>query len=117
MYTELETQDSIDKSKNSIADKYSVHFEKFWSAYPRKKEKAKAYKAYCARLKDGFSEDELLQAAQGYAAECKKEKRVEQYIKHGATFLSANTPFTDYLNNEKGGVENEQSSSSAKLWD
>ena len=115
--SKLETQDSIDKSKNSIANKYSVHFENFWSAYPRKKEKAKAYKAYCARLKDGFSEDELFQAAQGYATECRKDRRAEKYIKLGATFLSASTPFTDYLENEKGGVVDEQSDSSARLWD
>ena len=112
----LEAQDSIGKIKESISE-YSVHFEKFWSAYPRKKEKAKAYKAYCTRLKDGFSEDELLQAAQGYAAECCKEGRAEKYIKLCATFLSASTPFTDYLDNGKERVESEQSGSSAKLWD
>ena len=115
--SKLDTQDSIDKIKNSISDKYSVHFEKFWSEYPRKKEKAKAYKAYCARLKDGFSEDELLRAAEGYAAECRKDRRAEKYIKLCATFLSASTPFTDYLNSEKGDVEHEQSSSSVRLWD
>ncbi len=99
----METQYREDKIKESISiSKYSMHFEKFWSVYPRKKEKSKAYKAYCTRLKDGFSEDELLQAAQGYAAECKNEKREEKYIKLCATFLSASTPFTDYLDNGKG---------------
>lgn len=115
--SKLEAQDSIGKSKDSISNEYSVHFEKFWSAYPRKKEKAKTYKAYCARLKNGFSEEELLQAAKGYAAECRKDKQAEKYIKLGSTFLSASTPFTDYLDNEKGGVEDEQSDSSARLWE
>lgn len=113
--SKLEAQDSI--GKNSIDNKYSVHFENFWSAYPREKEKAKAYQAYCARLKDGFSEDELLQAARGYATECRKDRRAEKYIKLGATFLSTSTPFADYLDNEKEGVEDEQSGSSIKLWD
>lgn len=113
----METQSSISKDKDNIFNNYCMHFEKFWSVYPRKKEKAKAYKTYCARLKDGFSEDELLQAAQGYAAECCKEGRAEKYIKLCATFLSASTPFTDYLGSGKERVENEQSGSSAKLWD
>lgn len=116
--SKLEAQDSIGQSKDSISNKYSRHFEEFWSIYPRKSEKAKAYKAYCARLKDGFSEDELLTAAKAYNAECKKDRREQKYIKLGATFLSASTPFTDYLtDNEKGGATNEQSGSSAKLWD
>lgn len=101
----LETQVSIGKSKDSISNIYSRHFEEFWSVYPRKSEKAKAYKAYNARLKDGFSEDELLAAAEAYSAECQKDRREQKYIKLGATFLSASTPFTDYLSDhsEKGG--------------
>lgn len=85
-------KDSIDK--NNI---YSVHFDSFWKCYPRKKEKQKAYKAYLARLNDGFSEDQLLEACINYAAECEKQKRDERYIKLGATFLSVNEPFVDYL--------------------
>ena len=76
---------------------YSVHFEEFWQNYPRKKEKAKAYKCYMARLHDGFSEDQLLEACINYAADCDHTKREERYIKLGATFLSSSTPFTDYF--------------------
>ena len=84
---------------------YSVHFNAFWKVYPRKKEKAKAYKAYRARLKDGFSDDELLRAATAYAEECSSRNTDERFIKLGATFLSANTPIEDYL---KGGKADEQ---------
>lgn len=76
---------------------YSVHFEEFWKNYPRKKEKQKAYKAYLARLNDGYSEDQLLQACINYHAECDLLKREERYIKLCATFLSVNEPFVDYL--------------------
>ena len=112
---EPSTQVSIGKDslvKNNI-NIYSVHFEAFWKAYPRKKEKAKAYKCYQARIKDGFSEDELLTAAKNYAAECKKEKREEKYIKHAATFIGANTPFVDYLkgDNHSGNESNTTSDS------
>lgn len=115
--SKLEAQDSIEKSNDSISNKYSRHFEEFWNEYPRKSEKTKAYKAYCARLKNGFSEDELLTAAKAYSVECKKDRREQKYIKLGATFLSASTPFIDYLkSNEKEGGMNEPGSS-AKLWD
>ena len=87
-----------DKDKN-----YCVRFEQIWKAYPRKKEKAAAYKVYKARLSDGFSEDELETAVKRYADECKKLHTEERYIKHAATFLGPNTPFVDYL---KGGGEN-----------
>lgn len=116
--SEMEAQVRIDKNRDSVSKKYSVHFEEFWRVYPRKKEKSKAYNAYKARMKDGFSEDELLRAARGYATECQRECKQEKYIKLGATFLSASTPFTDYLtDHEEGGVMNEQSSSSVRLWD
>lgn len=103
--TECHTQkkETVTEEKKKKENKYSVHFESFWNAYPRKKEKARAYKQYCTRLKDGFSEEELLTAAIGYAKECSDQRTEEKYIKHAATFLGASTPFTDYL---KKGADN-----------
>ena len=98
-------------SKDIVRDRdnnYSVHFESFWNAYPRKKEKAKAYKCYNARLKEGYSEEELLTAATEYAKECKERKTEERYIKLGSTFLSASTPFVDYLKKEGDKSEAEE---------
>lgn len=80
---------------------YTCAFESLWTAYPRKKEKAKAYKCYKARLADGFSEDELETAVKRYAEECKINHTEEKYIKLGATFLGPNTPFTDYMGDWK----------------
>lgn len=102
---ELYTQYRIDKNSIDKDNNYSVCFESFWKEYPRKKEKAKAYKAYNARIKDGFSEAELMTATKRYADECKQKGIEERYIKLGATFLSANTPFIDYLENEKGNED------------
>lgn len=78
-------------------ENYSVCFEELWKAYPRKKEKAAAYAKYKARLHDGFSEDELMTAVKRYAEEINVLGTEERYIKHGATFFGANTPFEDYL--------------------
>lgn len=103
--TKLEPKEKEkEKVKEKVKDKdniYSCAFEEFWEAYPRKKEKAKAYKCYKARLADGFSEDELETAVKRYADECKINHAEEKYIKLGATFLGPNTPFTDYLGDWK----------------
>lgn len=103
-----EPQNRVDKNRVDKSNNYSVHFESFWNAYPRKKEKAKAYKCYNARLNDGYSEEELLTAAIEYAKECKERKTEERYIKQGATFLSASTPFVDYLKKEGDKSETEE---------
>ena len=86
---------------------YSPEFEAFWKAYPRKDDKGTAYKKYQARRKDGFSADDLLTAAENYAAQCRKNHTEKDYIKQGKTFLSSTTPFTDYLAAKQNPVEEE----------
>ena len=96
---ELEIPDTnIQKPpKPPAKESYSDGFTKFWDVYPRKVDKGAAYKKYKARLNDGWSEEELLQAAVAYLKEVKAEKRDMKYIKHGATFLGDSTPFVDYI--------------------
>ena len=84
------------KSKKAISN-YSTDFEEFWSIYPRKVDKAQAYKKYKARLEDGFSHEQLLKAAKNYADQCRRDRTEDKYIKHGKTFLGESTPFLDYL--------------------
>lgn len=90
-----------DVSKNVVSKaartSYETEFESFWSVYPRKIEKATAYKCYKARLSDGWNPADLIKAAEAYAAQCTKDHTDSKYIKHPATFLSASTPFTDYI--------------------
>lgn len=90
---------------------YKPAFEDFWEAYPRKTGKGEAYIKYNARLKDGWSETDLLRAAKNYAYVVKKKHTEEQYIKHAKTFLSENTPFIDFIPKRK--VTTEQAPSGA----
>ena len=101
--TDIDIDKDIEKD-----NKYTSAFNEFWKNYPRKKDKGQAYKCYKARLNDGYSEDELLAACINYAAECEHNKTEERYIKHGATFLSVNEPFLDYLKGEKDGDKSEE---------
>ena len=95
--------DKNDKNNNI----YNAHFVTLWSAYPKKADKAAAYKQYQARLKDGYSEEELLRAVERYAAECKRENREQRYIKHCKTFLGVNGSFTEYLKTREDERSNE----------
>ncbi len=78
-------------------EKYTPDFDVFWGVYPRKEEKGNAYKKYMARIKEGYSPAELLEAAKNYAAQCKRLGTEKRYIKHPKTFLSDSRPFLDFL--------------------
>jgi hypothetical protein len=91
--------------KKGTRNVYAPGFEEFWSAYPRKADKGNAYKKYKARLGDGYSEAELLLAAQNYAAQCEKQRTEIQFIKHPKTFLSDAMPFLDYLDKQQDNAK------------
>ena len=98
---------------------YTPSFEEFWKAYPRKVGKGEAYKKYKARLNDGYSEEELLEAATNYAARCASERTEDKYIKHAKTFLSDALPFTDYIKQKKQAQDpraNYNSSDPYSIW-
>lgn len=82
---------------------YITRFEETYKIYPRKGDKKRAYACYQARLKEGYSEDELFAATKNYADYCRRENREQKYIKLATTFFGVNTPFVDYL--PKGSVE------------
>lgn len=82
-------------------ERYITRFEETYKIYPRKGDKKRAYACYQARLKEGYSEDELFTATKNYADYCEKEKREQKYIKMATTFFGVNTPFVDYLGEQK----------------
>lgn len=92
-----ENKEIKNKRSNNI---YATSFEEVWKIYPKKKEKSASYKAYKARINDGYTEEELLEATKTYVAECEK---TGQWVKTAKTFFGRNTPFIDYL---KAGEEN-----------
>ena len=89
----VNVNDNVNVNVNDI---YTPVFEDLWKIYPRKKEKAAAYKAYKARLHE-YSEEQLLTATKRYAEECRIMNTEERYIKHGSTFFGPSLPFADYL--------------------
>ena len=94
---EVTTNKNDKNDKNEKKDIYNASFEEFWKIYAKKKDKGRAYECYKARLVNGFSEAEMLEACKNYMAECKKNDTPLKYIKDAKTFLGVNTPFVDYL--------------------
>lgn len=90
-------EEKPEPKSNRAINNYSTDFEEFWNIYPRKADKAQAYKKYKARLEDGFSHEQLCLAAKNYAEQCKRDRTEDKYIKHGKTFLGESTPFLDFL--------------------
>ena len=108
---EIEYESDIEDKKERIEGVQGEkgeenRFEQTWQVYPRKVEKAAARKAYDARLKDGWSPDELYAAAKCYDEQCRREKREQRFIKHAAVFFGVSTPFADYL--PRGTPEEEE---------
>lgn len=62
-------------------------FITFWDNYPRKVDKAKAYKAYLILLASGYTEIQLNTACKNYATECRVSRKAEKYIKYPSSFL------------------------------
>ena len=62
-------------------------FERFWIEYPRKTGKKPALKAFTRWRKDYELED-IIKGVKAYAAKCKAEGTLSQYIKHPSTFLN-----------------------------
>lgn len=105
-------EEKKEKKSRPAISKYTVPFEELWKAYPRHADKGEAYKKYQARLKDGYSHEELMAATLAYAEYCRRSHTEEKYIKHGATFLGESTPFLDYLPKEEAKAENIEADSS-----
>lgn len=75
---------------------YSAAFEEFWKVYPRKVNKKGSWQKYATCLRKGYTDQQLLSAAQEYACECEEQQTNEVYIKHAATFLGPSEAFVDY---------------------
>jgi DNA replication protein DnaD len=50
------TNNNDNNDNNENNNKYICAFDDFWKIYPRKNDKARAYKCYQARLKDGYTD-------------------------------------------------------------
>ncbi|WP_274362721.1 phage replisome organizer N-terminal domain-containing protein [Paenibacillus thermotolerans] len=101
---ELDIEQDIDKEINK-GSSLPPQFEKFWNVHPKKVGRQVALEKWKAALKKGVDPEEIIKAANNYAAECARKGTDKQYIMHPATFLSKER-WEDYTTT--GGDENGQ---------
>ena len=70
-------------------------FKEFYSIYPRKKSPLDAEKAWKQMLAQGYTEQQMIDGAKKFAAECRAEGREAKYTPYPASWLRAGG-FLDY---------------------
>ena len=78
---------------------YNVHFEEWWSEYPKKKGKGQARNAYKGALKKA-TQEELLSAVRLFAEAMKSTD--QQFIPHASTWLNGERWLDDDLQSNGG---------------
>ena len=84
----------------------SERFEVLWKEYPRKEGKKKAFASYKRALKNGVTDEEIMEGLEKYNQYIKKEKTDRKYIAHGSTWFNENRWQDEYdVNSNKGSNE------------
>lgn len=79
---------SLSDPPKALESRYSAEFEAFWAIYPRKRDKAPAFKAHEAKLKHGAAPELLRTAAEHFAAFVEESGTEDDYIPYAATWLN-----------------------------
>lgn len=81
----------------ALATAYPSEFEAFWAVYPRKVDKARAFRVWEARRREGAAPEDMERAARHYAQRCRQAGTEPAYIKHAATFLGPSRSFSEWV--------------------
>ena len=85
------TGKSSNTFQSSTDDKtLTDRFESIWKDYPRKEGKKKAFASYKRALKNGVTDEEIMEGLEKYNQYIKKEKTNRKYIAHGSTWFNEN---------------------------
>ena len=85
----------------------SERFEVLWKEYPRKEGKKKAFASYKRALKNGVTDEEIMEGLEKYNQYIKKEKTDRKYIAHGSTWFNENRWQDEYdVNSNKDSNKN-----------
>ncbi|MCF2502746.1 hypothetical protein L0663_05110 [Dyadobacter sp. CY107] len=73
-----------------------MSFEKFYSVYPRRINKAQAQKSYIKAIKSGATDEQLINGAIEYQQWCDRNGTARENICHPATWLNQGRRGNDY---------------------
>lgn len=82
-------------------DEYPPEFQEFWKAYPRRADKSVAFKAFAKNVQLPEEAQDVLKAANNFAAVMTREKRESRHIRLPATFLN-DRKWRDYIEADLG---------------
>ena len=103
--TESESEQPIpDINSDSKPDKknvYTEEFETFWKDYPRRVNKAGAFKCWKARIKEKVDIDTLMLCLKNYKARLTADGTEFKFTMHPTTFLNKDLRFEDFLEVEE----------------
>ncbi|MFW7409158.1 hypothetical protein ACODG4_04265 [Vagococcus fluvialis] len=105
---------NIDQSSSKEADKASLKnsFESIWKFYPKKQGKDKAFKSYQRAIRDGVTDEDILNGLNDYLKQIEVQKTDTQFIKQGSTWFNGKHWQDEYVTksettNQKRGYERE----------
>ena len=94
-------KESKGKENKNNTVQYTDDFEEFWRLYPRKVKKPDAFKRWNARLKEGHTNLEMVNALKEYLKEIRENGTEKKFIKHPSTFIGPSKDFKDYIKTEE----------------
>ena len=96
--SEVEDESEDETTARQSSPAREQEFDKFFAEYPKRagnNPKARAFKAYRARLSEGHTANEILEGATRYATYCQSTGKVgTEFVLQAATFLGPDKPFT-----------------------
>lgn len=88
-----DNNDNNDKNVNkniSSNQDLKERFEIIWKEYPNKKGKDKAFKSYQKAIKNGVTDNVVLNGIHRYKEEIKFKRTEQQFVAHGSTWFNQN---------------------------
>ncbi|WP_431281637.1 DnaA N-terminal domain-containing protein [Humitalea sp. 24SJ18S-53] len=91
--------------RSALPPRLATDFEAFWAAYPKRipNPRAMAEAAFGRTVQGGAAPSDLVAAATGYAAECRRQGISNDFIVHARTFLGQ-ARWIDYLPKPKASA-------------
>lgn len=96
---------SGDTPPAKFSSEYTPEFEKAWALYPKRtgsNPKKQAFSAFKARLKQGFSADEIIEGIKSYSAFCEsKDQAGTEFVMQAVRFFGTGLEFQNEWQSEE----------------
>lgn len=90
---------NIDQSSSKESDKVSLknRFDLIWKEYPKKQGKELAFKAFKKAVKEGITDETILNGINAYKKQIELQRTELQFIKQGSTFFNQRSYLDEFV--------------------